>query len=69
MNFVKKAPKGQKRREVLKLFTHGIVTHPQLRICVYKMGLMDILDRLIPCQDAEGFFTGGFPKTYIYTTF
>ena len=23
----------------------------------------------IACQDAEGFFTGGFPKTYIYTTF
>ena len=23
----------------------------------------------IACQDAEGFFTGGFPNTYIYTTF
>merc|ERR1712067_33560 len=31
--------------------------------------LLDFLGGPIACQDAEGFFTGGFPKTYIYTTF
>ena len=31
--------------------------------------LLDFWGGPIACQDAEGFFTGGFPKTYIYTTF
>merc|ERR1712102_219594 len=31
--------------------------------------LLDFLGGPIACQDAEGFFTGGFPNTYIYTTY
>jgi len=31
--------------------------------------LLDFWGGPIACQDAEGFFTGGFPNTYIYTTF
>merc|ERR1712004_153861 len=30
--------------------------------------LLDFWGGPIACQDAEGFFTGGFPNTYIYTT-
>ena len=31
--------------------------------------LLDFWGGPIACQDAEGFFIGGFPKTYIYITF
>ena len=31
--------------------------------------LLDFWGGPIACQDAEGFFTGGFPNTYIYTTY
>merc|ERR1711952_94989 len=31
--------------------------------------LLDFWGGPIACQDAKGFFTGGFPNTYIYTTY
>ena len=36
--------------------------HPQIQTGIYL-----ILGGPKACQDAEGFFTGGFPETYIYT--
>ena len=36
--------------------------HPQIQTGIYL-----ILGGPKACQDAEGFFTGGFPETYTYT--